>query len=211
MTPKQLFFSNQAATIIKKLEQRNMEAHYCSTKEEAKNKALGLMSSPSIVSWGGSQTIEEIGLLEALHPYDYTLIDRSLAKTQEEIRPYYLKAFDADYYLMSSNAITLDGLLVNIDGTGNRVAALIYGPKNVIIIAGMNKVVADEASALKRVRNIAAPANTTRLQLDTPCVKTGKCHDCLNEQCACCQIVITRFSRIPKRIKIILVGEELGY
>ena len=170
------------------------------------------MEAHSVISWGGSQTISEIGLISELTHLPYTLLDRSVATTADETRDIYLKAFNADYYLMSANAITLDGELINIDGTGNRAAALIYGPKNVIVIAGMNKIVTDQASGMDRVRNFAAPPNAIRIGHDqTPCSKTGKCHDCLSEQCICCQTVITRFSRIPKRIKVILVGEPLGY
>lgn len=210
MTPKKQFYSKQANTVIKKMEERNMEAYYCNTSNEAKTKALELMPKKSVISWGGSQTIQEIGLIDELRNLDYTLIDRSTANTPDEVRELYLKSFDTDYYLMSSNAITLDGKLINVDGNGNRLAALIYGPKNVIVIAGMNKVVADEQSALLRARNQAAPPNTTRLGLNTPCVETGKCHECLNGT-ICCNIGITRFSKYPKRIKVILVGEELGY
>ncbi|PKM96416.1 MAG: lactate utilization protein [Firmicutes bacterium HGW-Firmicutes-1] len=211
MTPKDHFYQIQAESIIKKLEQRNMAGYYCKTSEEAKNLALDLMKSPSVISWGGSQTITEIGLLDELKNHNYTLIDRRQANSPEEVREAYLKAFEADYYLMSSNAITLDGELINIDGNGNRVAALIYGPRNVIIIAGMNKIVSNEETAVARVRNFATPPNALRLNQDTPCSKTGKCHDCTHEQCLCCQIVTTRFSRVSKRIKVILVGETLGF
>ncbi|PKM51947.1 MAG: lactate utilization protein [Firmicutes bacterium HGW-Firmicutes-7] len=211
MTPKKDFYQIQAEGIIKKLAQRNMPGFYCSTSEEAKNLAIELMDSPSVISWGGSVTITEIGLLDELKKHNYTLIDRKEAKSPEEVREIYLKAFDVDYYLMSANAITLNGELVNIDGNGNRVAALIYGPKNVIIIAGMNKIVPDEQGAVARIRNFATPPNALRINSDTPCSKTGKCNDCLQDECLCCQIVTTRFSRIPKRIKVILVGETLGY
>ena len=117
----------------------------------------------------------------------------------------------ADYFLMSTNAITMDGELVNIDGRSNRVSCLCWGPQNVIIIAGMNKVALDVESALKRVRNFAAPPNAVRLNKNTPCAQTGKCADCYSPDCICSQIVITRRSSTPNRIKVILVGEELGY
>lgn len=212
MTPKKAFYKVQAESVIKKLEQRNMEGFYCETSEEALKKTLSLMEPNSIISWGGSQTINEIGLLSELSHQPYTLLDRSTATSADETRDIYLKAFNADYYLMSTNAITLDGELINIDGTGNRTAALIYGPKNVIVIAGMNKVVTDQNSGIDRVRNFASPPNAIRIaHTQTPCSKTGKCHDCISEECICCHTVITRFSRIPKRIKVILVGETLGY
>ena len=156
-------------------------------------------------------TLEELGLIEELKKSDYTVYDRSLAKTPEERSELYSDVVCCDYYFMSSNAITLDGQLVNIDGFGNRVACLITGPKNVVVIAGMNKVVKDVNSAIDRVHNQAAPPNALRLGLNLPCAKFGRCVDCLDDSCMCCQTVITRKSRIPGRIKVILVGEELGY
>lgn len=211
MTPKKDYYKLNAKKIITAFEKRGMEGYYCETKEEAIKKALELMKKGSKISWGGSMTLEEIGLLELLRKEDYSLLDRSTAKNNDETTEIYHKAFSADYYLMSSNAITMDGKLVNIDGTGNRVAALIYGPNNVIVIAGMNKVTPDEDSALKRARNQAAPMNTIRLNKKTPCVSVGSCKDCLSPDSICCNIVVTRMSKFPNRIKVILVGEELGY
>jgi len=211
MTPQQKYYSMRAEKVINSLQKRRMLGYYCQTKQEALNKALEIITPKSTVSWGGSQSIFEIGLIEKLKEGDYTLFDRAKAKTQEEINEVYRKAFSADYYLMSSNAITLDGKLINIDGNSNRVAALVYGPSNVIIIAGMNKVVDNEELAMKRARNIAAPVNAIRLNTNTPCVTTGSCHDCKEAQCICCNIVITRMSRVQNRIKVILVGEELGF
>ena len=123
----------------------------------------------------------------------------------------YANIFNSDFFLMSTNAITLDGELINIDSRGNRVAFLCYGPENVLIVAGMNKLVTDVESGIKRVRDMAAPPNTVRLDKKTPCSVTGRCGNCLSPDCICSQIVVTRFSNIPKRIKVILVGEELGY
>lgn len=211
MTSKQEFYKVAANKIISAFEKRSIEGYYCENKEEAVNKAIELMQEGSVISWGGSMTLEEIGLLEELKKGHYTLLDRSTAKNYDETTEIYHKAFAADYYLMSSNAITMDGKLVNIDGTGNRVASLIYGPKNVIVIAGMNKIVSDEDSALKRARNYAAPINTVRLNKKTPCANAGSCKDCLSPDTICCNIVVTRMSKFPKRIKVILVGEELGY
>ena len=181
------------------------------TKEEALLTAKRFLTPGCSVSWGGSMTLEEIGLIEDLKKSDYTVYDRMLAKTPEERAELYSDVVCCDYYFMSSNAITLDGQLVNIDGFGNRVACLITGPKNVVIIAGMNKVVKDVDTAIDRVHNQAAPPNALRLGLKLPCAKYGRCVDCLDESCMCCQTVITRKSRIPGRIKVILVGEELGY
>ncbi len=210
-TPKAIFYENQAATIIKNLEKRNVDGYYCPDGASAVQTALSLMPEHSVISWGGSMTLNETGLMEQLQKRDYTLIDRMTASTPEERRELYAKATLADYYLMSTNAITLDGQLVNIDGAGNRVACLIHGPENVIILAGMNKVCPDVESAIRRVKNCATPPNTVRLNCKTPCAVTGICGDCLSPETICCQEVITRYSRIKGRIKVILIGEEYGY
>lgn len=211
MSPKETAKQNVANTIIKNMEKKNMEGYYCATSAEAVEKALSLMPEGSSITWGGSETIKECGLMNAIHEKNYVLIDRAEAKTPEESRKMYSKQVMADYFLMSSNAVTIEGELVNIDGHSNRVACLCCGPRNVIVIAGMNKVVPDVESGLKRVRNFAAPPNTVRLNKNTPCAKTGKCADCYSPECICSEIVITRRSSIPNRIKVILVGEELGY
>lgn len=200
-----------AATILGKLPKRNMEGYFCETREEAVQKALELMPEGSAVSWGGSMSINECGLMDALKKHRYTLIDRSLAATEQEKREIYARTVMADYYLMSTNAITMDGELVNIDGFGNRVACLCSGPQNVIIIAGMNKVVNSIEAGIERIRTKAAPPNTTRLGKNTPCAKTGVCGSCFSPDCICSQTVITRRSGIPGRIKIILVNEDLGF
>lgn len=203
----------RAQTIIKGLEKRNMEGVFCETKEDALAKALSYIEEGSSVTWGGSMSISEIGLMDAVKNGNYEIIDRSVAKNYDEQRVIFSKAVLADYYLMSSNAITLDGELINIDGTGNRVACLTYGPKNVIMIVGMNKVVNDVEDGIKRVRNFASPPNTLRLGLKTPCSMTGRCGDCYGDTCICSQIVVTRrqSAAMRGRIKIILVGESLGY
>lgn len=203
----------RAKTIIKGLEKRNMEGVFCETKEDALSKALSYIEDGSSVTWGGSMSIEEIGLMDAVKNGNYKVIDRSVAKNYEEQREIFSKAVLADYYLMSSNAITLDGELINIDGTGNRVACLTYGPKNVIMIVGMNKIVNDVEDGIKRVRNFASPPNTLRLGLKTPCSMTGRCGDCYGDTCICSQIVVTRrqSAAMRGRIKVILVGESLGY
>lgn len=211
MTPKQKYYENAANTIIKNLEKRHMEGYYCATKEEAVAKALELMPAGSSIGWGGSMTLSETGLMEALKEKDYRLIDRMAGKTPKETKKLYSEICMADCYLMSTNAITLDGELVNIDGRGNRVAFLCFGPDSVIILAGMNKVVPDVKAGIDRVRNMAAPPNTVRLNRNTPCSETGKCADCLSPDCICGQTVITRLSMVPGRIKVVLIGEELGY
>jgi L-lactate utilization protein LutB len=211
MTPKQINYENLADSLIEKFNKRGIEGYYCMNSEEALLMAKRFLTPGCSIAWGGSETLEEIGLLEELQASDYILYDRHAAKTPEEKSLMYSKIVTADYYYMSSNAITLDGQLVNIDGRGNRVACLIAGPRNVIIIAGMNKIVTDVNTGIERIRNMAAPPNTVRLGLKTPCAEIGKCANCLVDDCICCEIVITRKSQISGRIKVILVGEELGY
>lgn len=210
-TPKQQFYENLADSLIDKFNLRGMEGYYCETREEALMTARRFLTPGCSVSWGGSKTLEEIGLIDSLRASDYTVYDRAAAKTPEALSELYANVIRCDYYFMSSNAITLDGQLVNIDGNGNRVSSLIFGPKHVIVIAGMNKLATDVAEAVHRVHLYAAPANAARLGVSTPCAKYGRCADCLETECLCCQTVITRMSRTPGRIKILLVGEELGY
>ena len=209
--PKQKYYENIANTIIKNLEKRQIEGYYCPDKKSALKKALELIPKGSSIGWGGSMTLLETGLLDAIKNEQYKIIDRDTAKTSEEQRKIYGEICCSDFFLMSTNAITLDGELINIDGRGNRVAFLCYGPQNVVILAGINKVVPDIESGFKRVRNIASPPNTVRLNKKTPCAITGKCEDCYSPDCICGQFVITRRSGVPNRIKIILIGEELGY
>lgn len=212
MNPKQQHYETLANTVIKNLNKRRIEACYCATVEDAEKKAFSYLTDGCTVSFGGSMTLDEMGMLTALrHDPNIRLIDRATATSPEEIKQMYHDALSADYYFMSTNAITVDGELVNIDGTGNRVAALIYGPENVIIMAGMNKVAANVDEALSRVHNTATPMNCKRLDKKTPCVATGVCSDCLSPDCICNQVVITRRSGIEERIKVILIGEELGY
>lgn len=211
MTPKKKYYENAAETIIRNLKKRRMEGFYCATKEEAVKKALELMPRGASIGWGGSMTLEESGLMEAVRSREYDIIDRDAAKTDEERKEVYAKIVNCDYFLMSTNAITLDGELVNIDGRGNRISFLCFGPAHVLVLAGMNKVVSDVDSAVKRVHDIASPANTVRLKKNTPCAKTGRCADCLSADCICAQTMVTRLSLVPNRIRVILVGEELGY
>ena len=212
MDPKKAFYEIQANTIIKQLQKRRMYGTYCATVDEAVEKALSFVKSGDCVSFGGSMTLAENSILDKLREKDdIRLLDRSTCKSQEELDLLFRETFSSDVYFMSTNAITLDGRLVNTDGTGNRLSALIYGPKSVVIVAGMNKVASDLDSALARVRDVAAPPNCIRLNRNTPCAVTGKCGDCLGEDSICNQTVITRRSAIVDRIKVILVGEELGY
>jgi hypothetical protein len=205
------YYETQAVSIIRNLNQRGMEGYYCPNSKAAVEKALSFLSKGVSVSFGGSVTLEESGMLAALRQGEFELIDRTLAKTPEERKESYRRAFSADFYFMSSNAITMDGQLVNIDGTGNRAAALVYGPDTVILLVGMNKVVKTLEEAISRVHEKAAPPNTMRLNMQTPCSKTGTCANCLSKDCICAQTVLTRFNRIPGRIKVLLIGESLGY
>lgn len=212
MNPETMHYETLAKTLIENFKRRQIDACYCSTVEEAEKKAFSYLKPGATVSFGGSMTLDDIGMLTALrHDPDIRLIDRATASSPEETKKMYHDALSADYYFMSSNAITADGQLVNIDGSGNRVAALIYGPEYVIVMAGMNKVVANVEEALSRIHNTATPMNCHRLGKKTPCSITGLCADCLSPDCICSQTVITRRSSIPGRIKVILIGESLGY
>lgn len=211
MNIKKEYYKNLSATVLKGFKKRFIEGYYCETAAEAKELALSLVPENSKVSFGGSVTLEETGVLAALRSReDITLYDRATATTPEENKKIMHDALSCDYYFMSSNAITTDGDLVNIDGNGNRVAALIYGPENVIIIAGMNKIVKDVEEGISRTRNTASPQNCIRLGKNNPCAVNGVCGNCLADT-ICDQIVITRASRVPNRIKVILVGEDLGF
>ncbi len=212
MTPKQQYYENTANTIIKNLKRRRMDGYYCPTSAEAVDLAMSLTHAGDTVGTGGSMSLEECGMMEQLRTRtDITFLDRAAGKNPEEVYDLLHRMLSSDTYFMSTNAITMDGELVNIDGSGNRLAALIYGPTQVIIIAGMNKVSADIPSAYQRVKAIATPPNCIRLSKNTPCALTGKCGDCLGDDSICSQIVVTRRSGIAGRIKVILVGEELGY
>lgn len=213
MTPKQTAWKTQAEKIIKNMAKRHINGYYVETKEEALEKALSMMPEGSSVANGGSTTLAQVGLLPYVkeHPEKYTFIDRKAAKNDEETQLIHSQSMMADYFLMGTNAVTLDGELVNIDGNGNRVSALCFGPKHVIIIVGMNKIVADEEVAYKRIRTEACPPNATRLELNTPCHLTGKCAECLGTSSMCSQLLTTRMSRYPDRIHVIMVGEELGF
>lgn len=188
-----------------------MDACYCATKEEACRKVLELMPKGASVTWGGSESMVEAGVMEAIKNGGYELIDRHAGKTPEEARSIYGKMVCADYHLMSANAFTEDGMLVNIDGAANRVACLAYGPKYVIVLVSMNKMCADPETAVKRIRSQACPANAVRVGAKTPCAETGICADCLSPDCICDQILITRMSRSKGRIKVVLCGEPLGF
>ena len=197
-----------AKKVMEGLTSRNMTAYYAKDKEEALALALILIPEKSSVTMGGAMSAHEIGLVEKLKEGDYDFIDRDAS---EDKRKAMLMAYDADFFLSSANAITEDGVLINIDGNSNRVSAIAQGPKKVLFIIGMNKVCKDIDSAMKRARNVAAPTNAQRFGLSTPCAKTGTCFDCKSPDTICCQFLITRFSRHKDRIHVILVNDNLGF
>lgn len=197
-----------AQKVIKGLESRNMSGYFASTKEEALKLAMVLIPTGASVTMGGAMSAHEIGLVKALKEGNYNFIDRD---EYEDKRAAMLAAYDADVFLSSANAISEDGILVNIDGNANRVSAIAQGPKKVVFIVGMNKVCADVDSALKRARNVAAPINAQRFGLSTPCSSTGSCMNCKSPDTICCQFLITRFSKHKERIHVILVNDNLGF
>lgn len=211
MTHKQTAFQIQAETIIKNLAKRNIAGFFFEDSASLLAYLSKELKKGCAVTWGGSETLKETGVLAFLKNGDYEAIDRAEAKTKEEQRSLYARQVLSDYYFMSANAVTLDGELINIDGNSNRVGCLVHGPEHVFLIVGMNKVVADVASGIKRVQNTASPANGVRLQRNTPCAATGRCGNCLSPDCMCNQIVITRRSGHPGRIQVFFVAEELGY
>jgi L-lactate utilization protein LutB len=201
-----------AAQMIKNLESRHFEAYYCKNREDAAAKALSLIPAGALVSWGGSVTLRETGIIDRIYEAGFKVIDRDKAKNPEEKFELGRQALLCDCFLAGINAITEDGILVNIDGLGNRVAATIYGPKNVILVAGMNKACKTLEDARSRVRRYAAPVNAQRVGVkNTPCALTGSCGNCKSPESICSFIVETRLSRPAKRIKVILVGENLGF
>ena len=197
-----------AQKVIKGLESRNMSGYYAATKEEALKIALELIPKGSSVTMGGAMSAHEIGLVEALKGPDYNFIDRDKATDK---RAAMLAAYDADFFLSSANAMTEDGIMINVDGNANRVSAIAQGPKKVIFIVGMNKITKDVDSAMKRAKNVAAPINAQRFGLSTPCTSTGSCMDCKSPDTICCQILITRYSKHKDRIHVILVNDNLGF
>ena len=197
-----------ARTVIKGLASRNMHGYYAANREEALKTALSLIPEGGTVTMGGSVTVEEVGLKDAVKNGPYTFIDRD---EYADRRDAYLADYGADVFLSSANAITQDGVMVNIDGNSNRVSFLAYGPRKVIIIAGINKVCPDVDTAVKRARSVAAACNVQRFDADTPCKKTGVCMNCKSPDSICCNILIMRIARDPERVHVILVGESLGF
>ncbi len=193
------------------LRRRHFEAYYCENVQEAREKALSLIPEGDTVAWGGSETLNETGIMAELRSGRYHTIDRDRARDAQERTQLMRESLLADTYITSSNALSEDGQLVNVDGNGNRVAAMIYGPSNVILVIGINKVVKSLEDAWSRARNTAAPINAQRFGLKTPCSETGSCADCTAADCICAYISTIRVSRPAGRIKVVLVGEKLGF
>lgn len=207
--PKKMYYDKRGEILVKNLTSHGFEAYYCEDKEAALAKALELIPAGSTVGWGGAMSAQQIGLLDAMNSGDYNAIDRDKAPNMEEREKAMRACLQADYFITGANALSMDGQMVNIDGMGNRVAAIVYGPKYVVVIAGMNKAADSLEAAVVRARTVAAPMNKQRFPLQTPCAVTGVCGNCKTEG-ICNQLLITRNSKPIGRIKVILVGEELG-
>lgn len=211
LTQRKMQYDKAGAKVAEALNKRYFEAYYCSDRAEALEKILELIPQDHVVSWGGAATVDELGVKEALRQRGQAVIDRDTAKDAQERQQMLKQALTCDTFLMGSNAISADGQLVNIDGTGNRVAALCFGPTQVVVVAGMNKVAGDLDGAMRRAREVAAPMNAQRFPLKTPCVANGLCGDCKGSDSICAQIVTTRLCKPAGRIKVVLVGEDLGF
>lgn len=212
MTPNEQRNERLGAKMVKAMQRRHFDAYYCATASEAKAKVNELIPDGASVTWGGTMTVRDMDIPQMLQERGTLKVwDRDLVETPEEKQEMYLRAFQADYYLSSANAITEDGVIVNIDGNGNRVAAITWGPQHVIFVVGMNKVAQDPEAALKRARSTAAPINAARFDIQTPCQLDGQCHNCNSPQSICNYIHFLRNSSKPERIIVILVGENLGY
>lgn len=211
LTQRKMQYDKAGAKVAEALNKRYFEAYYCSDRAKALEKILELIPQDHVVSWGGAATVDELGVKEALRQRGQAVIDRDTAKDAQERQQMLKQALTCDTFLMGSNAISADGQLVNIDGTGNRVAALCFGPTQVVVVAGMNKVAGDLDGAMRRAREVAAPMNAQRFPLKTPCVANGLCGDCKGPDSICAQIVTTRLCKPAGRIKVVLVGEDLGF
>lgn len=211
LTQRKMQYDKAGAKVAEALNKRYFEAYYCSDRAAALEKILELIPQDHVVSWGGAATVDELGVKEALRQRGQAVIDRDTAKDAQERQQMLKQALTCDTFLMGSNAISSDGQLVNIDGTGNRVAALCFGPTQVVVVAGMNKVAGDLDGAMRRAREVAAPMNAQRFPLKTPCVANGLCGDCKGPDSICAQIVTTRLCKPAGRIKVVLVGEDLGF
>ena len=210
MDPKKEMYTKRGKVLAENLKKRHFEAYYCENKAQALEKAMELIPDGVTIGWGGAMSAQQIGLFDAMRNRNVTLLDRDKAADAQERGALMKRSLMADVFLTGANALSLDGQMVNIDGNGNRVAAIVYGPDSVIVIAGMNKVMDSLEQAVDRARTVAAPANAQRFNIATPCKAAGSCHNCTSPDCICNQLLITRHCRPAGRIKFILVGEDLG-
>ena len=208
---KRAAYRSTAQTVIKNLQRRNMEGYYCETAEDAVQLVCDMIPAGDSITSGGSVTFTETGMRAALEAGDWRMLDRSTATTPEEQREMWRDRASADWFFMSANALTVGGELVNIDGNSDRLSLLLHGPEHVVVLVGMNKLVADVDAGFKRIRTTTCPLNAARLHTNTPCEVAGVCSECHSERCMCCQMVVTRHSRHAGRIKVVLIGENLGY
>lgn len=208
---KKRSYQKRSEVLIRNLRSRHFEAMYCDTAEEAQEMALQMIPVGATVGWGGATTAEQIGLLNAIRTGEYRAIDRDTAGSAQERIALMHKCLGAEYFITGANALSVTGEMVNIDGMGNRVGAIVYGPEKIIVVAGMNKVADSLEDAVKRARTVAAPMNQQRFLGNTPCSVTGVCADCKSDDCICSQMLITRNCRPTGRITIILIGEDLGF
>ena len=199
--------------VMENLRLNRMKPFYAEDSEKARDIVRELVKDDKLITSGGSMTLKECGVTDMLmNEFKNAYLDRSAGKdNREAVEEIMRKAFVSDTFLSSTNALTEDGELYNVDGNGNRVSAMIFGPKQVIVVVGVNKIVKNLAEAAERVEKVAAPKNTVRLERATPCVKTGVCGHCRSEDRICCSYVTLAMQRVPDRIKVIIVGEELGY
>lgn len=200
----------RAEKVMEHLRPNRMDAYYAENSAQALSIIKDIIPEGAVCRVGGSQTLHETGVIELLENGDYNFRD-SHAASPKEVEAVRREAFSADYFLASANAITEDGKIYNVDGIGTRVAPIIFGPENVILVVGTNKIVANMDEAVYRLEHLAAPANATRIGCDTPCTKLGFCAHCKTAGRICCSYTVLSYQRIPGRIKVIIVGEHLGY
>ena len=205
-------YERTANTVIKKLAAHGMDGYFCPASTDAIELVTSWMHEGDSVTWGGSETFRETGMRDVLVSAGiYRILDRSTATTPEEQREMWRDRASADWLFMSANALTLTGELVNIDGNSDRLSLLLHGPAHAVVLVGMNKLVADVEAGIKRIHTITCPLNASRLHTKTPCELTGTCAECHAPGCMCCNVVVTRHSRHAGRIRVVLIGEELGY
>ena len=197
---------------INNLKKNNINGYYVKDNDELINLIKDIAKEGEVVSVGGSMSLFESKVIELLRSGRYEFLDRYKKDlTQEDIKEIYRKSFFADTYFASANAITEDGKIFNVDGNGNRVAAILYGPDKVVLIVGVNKIVKNIEQAVARNRSISGPANAKRLNLSTPCIKTGQCMECNIEDRICCEYTVIKRQRNPKRMHVIFINDTLGF